>query len=334
MRLFRAARTEAKLGVGEPPDTNEQEATGSPAQVGHSAPAGKPIPTTRTPSWCGADSAGMPARLRAQVEDGFAADFSDVRVRMESAHARAFKALAFTQGSEIHVAPGHWAPNTVNGRGRLLGHELAHVLQQRAGRVRTTASLGEAKLNDDAALSWNREADAVGARVAHAPAWGVRIAGASWAGTASPVAAPSGSVVQRLPAPEADPAHDPLLDEYSNDTGVPRNSASQHDPGYRAWLTFRGLDSLSVEELMATLTGIETRGGLNALITDSRFANAFHYTRLVTAMQVVVASKPGRGRQHRDGTGDDFGVRLAGGRAGGNVTFRAGAHSPGAPISG
>ena len=142
MRLFRAARTEAKLGVGQPPDTNEQEATGSPAQVGHSAPAGKPIPTTRTPSWCGADSAGMPARLRAQVEDGFAADFSDVRVRMESAHARAFKALAFTQGSEIHVAPGHWAPDTVKGQ-KLLGHELAHVLQQRAGRVRATAAFGE-----------------------------------------------------------------------------------------------------------------------------------------------------------------------------------------------
>jgi hypothetical protein len=222
------------------------------------------------------------------MEHALGADFSDVRVEATSERARKLGALAFTQGNEIHVAPGHWAPDTIRGQ-KLLGHELAHVLQQRAGRVRATASLGGAKVNDDATLEW--EADAVGARVSHAPAWGASIAGAGRVGTAPPVAAPSGGVVQRLPAPEADPAHDPLLDEYSNDTGVPRNTASQHDPGYTAWLTFRGLDRLTVEELMATLSDIEARGGLNALIASSRFANAFHHTRLVTAMQVVRQSR-------------------------------------------
>ena len=33
-----------------------------------------------------------------------------------------------------------------------------------------------------------------------------------------------------------DPIHDPLLDQYSQETGLPRETVTQHDPGYEAWL--------------------------------------------------------------------------------------------------
>lgn len=41
--------------------------------------------------------------------------------------------------------------------------------------------------------------------------------------------------VQRLLGRE-DPIHDPLLDQYSRDTGLPRDTVTQHDPGYEAWI--------------------------------------------------------------------------------------------------
>src|SRR6185503_13474305 len=86
----------------------------------------------------GVNPTGMPAPVRAKMEAAFGADFSGVRVRPGSARAAALGAAAYTQGSEIHVAPGQWAPETTRGQ-EILGHELAHVVQQREGRVQATA---------------------------------------------------------------------------------------------------------------------------------------------------------------------------------------------------
>ena len=41
--------------------------------------------------------------------------------------------------------------------------------------------------------------------------------------------------IQRVPLP-ADPIHDPILDQFSSETGIPRDQASQHSPEYREWL--------------------------------------------------------------------------------------------------
>ena len=41
--------------------------------------------------------------------------------------------------------------------------------------------------------------------------------------------------IQRKPLHETD-IHSPLLDQYSSDSGIPRERVSQHDPGYEAWL--------------------------------------------------------------------------------------------------
>ena len=43
-------------------------------------------------------------------------------------------ALAYTQGTDIHFAPGQFEPDTSAGQ-QLLGHELTHVIQQAEGRV-------------------------------------------------------------------------------------------------------------------------------------------------------------------------------------------------------
>lgn len=73
----------------------------------------------------------LPKSLRRELESLFGADFSRVRIR-ESALSWP---LARTRGEDVCFAPGAHDPCTPAGR-EVLGHELAHVLQQRAGRVR------------------------------------------------------------------------------------------------------------------------------------------------------------------------------------------------------
>jgi hypothetical protein len=75
----------------------------------------------------GVNSTGIPSPVKVKMEAAFGADFSGVRVHQGSTRAAALGAVAYTQGSEIHVAPGRWAPETRAGQA-LLGHELAHVM--------------------------------------------------------------------------------------------------------------------------------------------------------------------------------------------------------------
>ncbi|HEX7841154.1 MAG TPA: DUF4157 domain-containing protein, partial [Kofleriaceae bacterium] len=70
------------------------------------------------------------------MEIAFAADFSNVRVH-EGAQATAIGALAYAQGTDLHFAPGQYQPHSPRGQ-ELLGHELAHVVQQTQGRVATS----------------------------------------------------------------------------------------------------------------------------------------------------------------------------------------------------
>ena len=68
------------------------------------------------------------------MESALGANFSDVRIHV-GPEASAIGAIAFTWGSDIHFAPGQYNPHTPHGQS-LLGHELTHVVQQRAGRWR------------------------------------------------------------------------------------------------------------------------------------------------------------------------------------------------------
>jgi len=102
----------------------------------------------------------LPLNVQRKMEALFGEDFSDVRIH-SGPQAHAIGAIAFTLGSSIYFAPGHYSPDTPHGH-QLLGHELTHVVQQRAGRVRNPQG-GLAVVQDHALEA---EAERMGARAA------------------------------------------------------------------------------------------------------------------------------------------------------------------------
>jgi len=103
----------------------------------------------------------LPREVQTKMESAMSADFSDVRIHIGSEVA-SIGAIAFTWGSDIHFAPGYYNPHSMQGQ-QLLGHELAHVLQQRAGRVRNPFGNGTAVVQDHALEA---EADRIGMKAA------------------------------------------------------------------------------------------------------------------------------------------------------------------------
>jgi hypothetical protein len=76
--------------------------------------------------------APLSSEVRAFFEPRFGHDFSRVRVHTdgEAAHAaRSVQARAYTYGRDIVFGAGQYAPSSPSG-GRLLAHELTHVVQQ------------------------------------------------------------------------------------------------------------------------------------------------------------------------------------------------------------
>jgi hypothetical protein len=95
---------------------------------------------------------GLPNNLKAGIESLSGLDMSDVRVHFNSSRPARLRALAYTQGTDIHVAPG---------QARHLPHEAWHVVQQKQGRVTPTVQLkGGIPVNDDEGLE--HEANAMG----------------------------------------------------------------------------------------------------------------------------------------------------------------------------
>jgi hypothetical protein len=107
----------------------------------------------------------LPSDLRREMETLHRADFSAVRIH-EGHQATALGALAFTWGSHVFFAPGQFQPAELRGR-RLLAHELTHVVQQRAGRVRNPFGTGLAVVQDP---RFEAEAERMALRVPPQPA--------------------------------------------------------------------------------------------------------------------------------------------------------------------
>jgi hypothetical protein len=107
-------------------------------------------PGTRLQSLPRATGAGepLPVQVRQAMESMFGVSFAAVRVHV-GPHPATIGAVAFTQGTNVHFAPGHYDPSTVRGRS-VLAHELTHVVQQRAGRVRNPNGSGVAVVSDRA----------------------------------------------------------------------------------------------------------------------------------------------------------------------------------------
>ena len=97
---------------------------------------------------------GLPDGLKTGIESLSGMAIDHVRVHYNSAQPAQINALAYTQGSDIHVAPG---------QERHLPHEAWHVVQQAQGRVQPTMQMQDGvPVNDDAGLE--HEADVMGAQ--------------------------------------------------------------------------------------------------------------------------------------------------------------------------
>jgi hypothetical protein len=104
----------------------------------------------------------LPEALRQSMEKRLGADFSQVRVH-ESEIPPQLGARAYVQENDIHIAPGSYNPASARGR-HLIGHELAHVLQQRGGRAQRpsqTAPFNDAPHLEAEAERTGRQAEAV-----------------------------------------------------------------------------------------------------------------------------------------------------------------------------
>ena len=99
------------------------------------------------------NNTGLPDSLKSGIESlsGFSMD--SVRVHYNSSKPAQLNAYAYTQGTEIHVAPG---------QEKHLPHEAWHVVQQMQGRVKPTLKMNGVNVNDNQSLE--REATVLGAK--------------------------------------------------------------------------------------------------------------------------------------------------------------------------
>ncbi|WP_162499796.1 eCIS core domain-containing protein [Mucilaginibacter terrigena] len=97
---------------------------------------------------------GLPLQLKTGIEGLSGISMDDVKVHYNSGKPAQFKALAYAQGTSIHLGPG---------QEKHLPHEAWHVAQQKQGRVKPTLQMkGMANVNDDSGLE--KEADIMGAK--------------------------------------------------------------------------------------------------------------------------------------------------------------------------
>lgn len=100
------------------------------------------------------NNTGLPDQLKTGIEGISGYSMDDVKVHYNSDKPAQLQALAYAQGSDIHIGPG---------QEQHLPHEAWHVVQQKQGRVQPTIQRKDNwQINDDAGLE--READVMGLR--------------------------------------------------------------------------------------------------------------------------------------------------------------------------
>lgn len=96
---------------------------------------------------------GLPDQLRSGIEQLSGMPMDHVKVHYNSSKPAQLQALAYAQGSDIHLAPG---------QEEHLPHEAWHIVQQKAGRVKPTTQMKGVNINDNHGLE--KEADVMGAK--------------------------------------------------------------------------------------------------------------------------------------------------------------------------
>lgn len=99
------------------------------------------------------NNTGLPDNLKAGVESLSGVPLDNVKVHYNSPKPAQLNALAYAQGTDIHVAPGQQ---------KHLPHEAWHIAQQSQGRVKPTTQVKGVAINDNSSLE--READVMGAK--------------------------------------------------------------------------------------------------------------------------------------------------------------------------
>ena len=165
------------------------------------------------------NNTGLPDTLKTGIESLSGVSMDSVQVHYNSSQPAQLNALASTQGTNIHIAPG---------QEQHLPHEAWHVVQQAQGRVKPTLQMKDgAPINDDPALE--HEADTLGAQAALAGAARENVHGAS-----ADVRTPNTDITQ-LKITAAVPAGTRIMVAHTSaeDTGdigtVVRESHSERD---------------------------------------------------------------------------------------------------------
>ncbi len=89
------------------------------------------------------NNTGLPDKLKNGIESLSGMSMDNVRVHYNSSQPAQLNALAYAQGTDIHVGPG---------QEKHLPHEAWHVVQQKQGRVRATVQMKGIIINDDSSL--------------------------------------------------------------------------------------------------------------------------------------------------------------------------------------
>ena len=100
------------------------------------------------------NNTGLPDNLKAGIENFSGYSMDDVKVHYNSDKPAQLNALAYAQGTDIHISAG---------QEKHLPHEAWHVVQQIQGRVQPTMQLQGINVNDNAYLE--KEADLIGGEI-------------------------------------------------------------------------------------------------------------------------------------------------------------------------
>lgn len=144
------------------------------------------------------NNTGLPDQLKSGIENLSHLSMDDVKVHYHSGQPAQLQAYAFTQGNNIHLAPG---------QEKHLPHEAWHVVQQKQGRVKaTTQYKGKIHINDDAGLE--KEADVMGRK-----AFQYRAVSPPILKPVTPFSVPDTTPIQRVKLPGSDKDIEEMEDE-------------------------------------------------------------------------------------------------------------------------
>jgi hypothetical protein len=165
IQAMRAGSTQAVQLAG--PEDEELQMKRAPGVAQLAGPEDEELQMKRGPAVAQLEAAraaplndtGLPDQLKSGIENLSGMSMDGVKVHYNSSQPAQLNALAYAQGTNIHVAPG---------QEQHLPHEAWHVVQQAQGRVQPTMQMRSGvPVNDDAGLE--QEADAMGARAMATP---------------------------------------------------------------------------------------------------------------------------------------------------------------------